>query len=216
MMRRIFTILLFIPMLEVGATHWLTYFVYSESEYAQGPWSRTRILDQSDYRYLAPREYTDLFGTEPIDLVQKMMQRLGEIHPGNYDWTYELGVKEDTVELKTDVFPEAWGSVKNEVTATMILNGFRAVRFTTPDTTIISALGDLTMPYFDLVPPDRNRKGPRVEAKSREPAVPVEASPDKVEMNEGAATRNPLTAWLVLSIMLNLILGFFLILKFRK
>ncbi|MGW8315976.1 MAG: hypothetical protein ACWGNV_10275 [Bacteroidales bacterium] len=215
-MKKIFTILLLLQVLEAGATHWLTYYVYVETEYAQGPWSRTRILGQSDYRYLAAREYTDLFGTEPVDLVQKMLQRLGENRPGDYHWKYELELKEDTVQFITDRLPEAWGSVRNELTATMILNGFRAVEFTTPDTTIVGTLGDLTLPYFDLVPPKRNRAGPEAGMGHGEPASPVVVSPDTVQNKEEAAARNPLAAWLVFSILLNLILGISLILKFRK
>jgi hypothetical protein len=213
-MRRLLAILLLFQVVEAGATHWLTYYVYVETEYAQGPWWGTRLLDRSDYRYLVPREYTDLFGTESLDLALKMMQRLGETDPEAYDWQVEIDLQGDTAVLMIDQPVPQWERVRNEVTATLTMNGFRAVLFSLADTMVVSTLHDLTLPYFDLVEPGGIRPG--FDTDVRGPAVPPPASSAPLQENGGNLPRNPLKIWLILSLLLNLALGISLMIKIKR
>ena len=215
-MKTILCILFLFQVLQAGATHWLTYYVYYETEYTQGPWSGSALLYRSDYRYLAPREYTDLFGTEPTDLVEKMLQRLGEIHPEAYTWSYELELHGDTVVFNTLRLPSAWERVRNEVTATLTLNGFKAVAFQLTDTTMTATLADLTLPYFDLVEPQRITSVTRKDALAPEAPAQGTSPADELQVKEGDGSHGPMPAWLVLSLLLNLILGVALFLTKRK
>ncbi len=151
-MKKLICILILSQGIQAGATHWLTYHVYYETEYIQGPWSRSQILNQSGYHYLAVREYTDLFGTEQVDLAEKMISRLKELHPAAYEISYTLNINRDTVILEIDPADGTWDRIRNEVTATMTMNSFRAVCFRLPDTVVITTMADVTLPYFDLVP----------------------------------------------------------------
>jgi len=46
------------------ATEWFWYYVYVQTEYPQGPWTRTDILGKYDsYEYLHPLQFNGLFGT---------------------------------------------------------------------------------------------------------------------------------------------------------
>ena len=154
-MKRLLCILILFQGIQAGATHWLTYHVYYETEYIQGPWSRSQILNQSGYRYLAVREYTDLFGTEQVDLADKTISRLKELHPTAYEMDYTLEMSGDTVILELDPTAGSWDRIRNEVTATMTMNSFRAVCFRLPDTVVITTMADVDLPYFDLVPAGR-------------------------------------------------------------
>ena len=106
-----------------GATHRLTYYVYYETSYAQGPWSRTGILDHSDYRYLKAEAYEDLFGTVREELVLKMLSRLKEKKPDLYSWDYELTLEGNVVTLTTTDNISNLETVKNEVTAQQFYRG---------------------------------------------------------------------------------------------
>ncbi len=208
------TILLLFQAVGAGATHWLTYYVYVETEYAQGPWRGTRLLDRSDYRYLAPREYTDLFGTESVDLALKMMERLREIDPEAYGWQVNIDLKGDTAILMIDQPIPQWERVRNEVTATLTMNGFQAVLFSLADTAVVSTLHDLTLPYFDLVEPARARSVN--ETDLRGPAMSPPASPAPLQESEGTLPRNPLMVWLILSLLLNVALGISLMINIKR
>lgn len=216
-MKKLLSIVLLIQALGAGATHRLTYFVYVETQYIQGPWSRTQLLNSSRYHYLAAREYTDLFGTERIDLAEKMLQRLGEIDPGTYDWDYLLELRGDTVLLQTEHALRSWDRVRNEVTATLTMNSFGAVIFELSDTVIKTTLSDLTLPYFDLVACHRNRiETRRKTGLPDSPVQPQNADTEPLLEQQVNHHIRPLAIWLILSVLLNLSLVGILLIKQKK
>lgn len=150
-MKKILFLLLLFVSINATATHWLSYYVYSETQYLQGPWARTEVLSQSDYRYLAPHYYQDLFGTVEEDLVNKMISRLKELKPEVYHWDYHLSIHKDTVRLHISEQPQHFETIQNEITATLLLNDFDAITFDINDHKETLTLEDLTLPYFDLV-----------------------------------------------------------------
>lgn len=216
-MKRLLSIVLLVQALGAGATHRLTYFVYAETQYIQGPWSRTQLLNSSRYHYLAVREYTDLFGTERIDLAEKMLQRLGEIDPGTYDWDYQLGLRGDTVLLQTEHAIRSWERVRNEVTATLTMNSFSAVIFEQSDTVIKTTLSDLTLPYFDLVACHLNRaETRRIKGLPDSPVQPQNSKDDPLPEQQVNHPIRPPAIWLILSLLLNLSLVILLLIKQKK
>jgi len=150
-MKRWLTILTLIISLNTNATQWFTYFVYFETEYIQGPWTRTDLLEQSAYKYLASEAYEDLFGSEQVDMANKMLSRLKAKKPDVYDWPYDLIIQGDTVILTPGGPIDQLETVKNEITATLTLNNFKAVIFQFTDRQETLTTNDLTLPYLDLV-----------------------------------------------------------------
>jgi hypothetical protein len=204
---------LIIPVLmlsmEAGATHWLTYYVYLETEYLQGPWNRAGLLSKSGYRYLSPKQFEDLFGTESCDLAEKMLSRLSEENPDDYNWEYMLSCQADTVILEPLGEVQNRITVINEVTATMVLNSFKAVCFRFGDHTVTCSLKDLTLPYLDLVAPvNTAQKDERGTCDSGAEDTAAQ------EVNDPARGNRWLT-WLILSLVLNLALSVYLIIKSR-
>ena len=212
------TILSLIISLNANATHWLTYYVYFETEYIQGTWTRTDILEKSEYKYLAPEAFEDLFGSEDKDLINKLISRLKEKKPNTYNWNYDLTIQNDTVILTPKRKIEQLETVKNEITATLILNNFNAVTFDFEDTQETLTLADLTLPYFDLIETEKK------DIKEVEMAEAM--TTDKTEAEKLIETRqtkempakddNSLTILLIISSILNLGLIGLLIFKRRK
>jgi len=201
-MRQIAILLTLFLTVKAGATHWLTYYVYVERAYVQGPWARTNLLNGSGYRYLAPEVHEDLFGTIRDELVEKMLTRLQEDKPELYDWNYNMQIKGDTVYLEPGGSFVLNETIMNEVTATMTINSFAAVCFRFPGGEEVYTLEDLTLPYFDLV--------------SSVSGDPPEVSEEPAQPNGNNTTTNPLVVWLILSVLTNLALLLFLIFKSRK
>jgi hypothetical protein len=214
-MKIIFTILTLIISLGANATNWLTYYVYFETEYIQGTWTRTDILEKSEYKYLAPEAFEDLFGSENEDLVNKMISRLKKKNPKMYNWSYDLTIQDDTVILTPNGKIEQWATVKNEMTATLMLNNFKAVTFDFGDTQETLTLADLTLPYFDLI-----------ETKNKDIKIVEPITTDKMvteNLTETTQTKevpdkedNSLTILLIISGILNLGLIGLLIFKRNK
>jgi len=206
-MKGLLTILFLSTIYSASATHWMTYYVYVETEYIQGTWTRTDILEKSDYKYLAPHIFQDLFGTEDIGLITTMLSKLKEKNPDDYKWTYELSVQGDTVILTTNETITELTTVKNEITATITLNNFKAVTFRIGDTEQTLTIEDLTLPYLDLVEPGTKTVEPQqviaVETDTPETQETVEVTVTQEMPNE---VRNPLTIWLIISGLLNIVL----------
>tara|TARA_R110002050_G_scaffold194902_3_gene329739 strand:- start:10804 stop:11451 length:648 start_codon:yes stop_codon:yes gene_type:complete len=199
-MKLFLTILILIISLSANATEWATYYVYFETEYIQGPWTRTDILEKSEYKYLAPKSFEDLFGSEDVDLINTMISRLKKNNPKVYDWTYDLTVQNDTVILTPKGQITQIETVKNEVTATLTLNNFKAVKFNFENGQETLTLNDLTLPFFDLV---------EVKKEIIPEVIPI-TKPDNLNSIENIQTsdkptkeNNSLTIWLVISCILN-------------
>jgi hypothetical protein len=84
----------------------------------------------------------------------------------------------------------------------MILNSFSAVCFKYSDREETWSLADLTLPYFDLVTTPEKDPGGSGKELTTDPSA--------------GDSRNPLAHWLILSVLLNLILIFFVVFKSKK
>lgn len=186
-MRLLFILLAFIMGRHVHATHTLTYYVYVETEYTQGPWTRANLLEGSQYRYLAAEVHEDLFGSEPTDLVNKLLSRLKEKKPEIYNWSYELIIQGDTVLITPKDQIKNIETVKNEITATLLFNSFKAVMIKINEQTQVLTLNDLSVPYFDLV------------TKQTQPLIIT----DTLTLTKSGEN---LAIWLVVSLILNTVL----------
>lgn len=183
--------------INVSATHTLSYYVYYETEYVQGPWLRTNILDESDYRYLQAEMYEDLFGTVNVDLVEKLLSRLKDRKPDVYNWKYDLSFIGDTVVITSKSQIAKLSTIQNEITATLLFNNFKAVKYVLNGKTQIFDLSNLTLPYFDLV------SGRVEEVIVVDTTVVVEqVLPPEIE-EPIQKKRNPYKIWLIISIILN-------------
>ncbi|MBL0913790.1 MAG: hypothetical protein IBJ09_15600 [Bacteroidia bacterium] len=208
-MKILFSILaLFAISLPSFATEWLTYYVYVETGYTQGPWTRAELLGESEYRYLAAEPYEDLFGSGELQLAEKLLARLKSKKPDLYAWRYELSVQGDTVVLTTKDPLKNEETVKNEITATLTFNGFKAVSFRIAGRSETLTDRDLTIPYFDLV-----SKQPSAEAV---PATPEEPAVQKQSDVEPMETKGPAKTWLLISVAANLVLVVLLVRKMTK
>ncbi len=219
----LFLLFLFIA-INADATHWLSYYVYSETQYMQGPWSRTEILNQSNYRYLAPHYYKDLFGTVDEDLINKMISRLKDLKPEVYSWDYHLSTQEDTVKLYISEQPEHFETIQNEITATLVLNDFEAVTFDINDRQETLTIDDLTLPYFDLVSANKkqmqkNDISPADQGDEKNGRGEVKFFIDTMETQKAESecialnNKKSLLPWLILSVIANIILIVFLVIR---
>ncbi len=186
-MKKTLTILALILALNANATNWLTYYVYHETKYVQGPWTRTNLLEKSDYKYLAAQEYEELFGSEQIDLVYQILSHLKEKNPKVYSFDYTLSLRGDTVIFATADSVGQYETLKNELTASLTLNGFDVVVFRIGDTQESLSIDDLTLPYFDLVEGSKNSDLSSEQGKVKE--LKSKTSNDEQE--------DPLTIWLI-------------------
>lgn len=204
-MKKLFIILTLTISLNSFATEWLTYYVYFETEYVQGPWRRADILDKSDYKYLTVEVYEDLFGSADEQLVQKFLSRLKNKKPDLYKWTYDLTFQGDTVVITTREQPKNVETIKNEITATLTFNNFEAVTFNFGNKSETLTNKDLTVPYFDLVSKQTTQIIDTIKIQK-----PLITQNQTVEIIEN---KNPLKTWLIVSIIFNLVLITFLAIK---
>lgn len=202
------TILLFLCV-NAQATHSLTYYVYLETEYLQGPWSRTDILESSGYKYLAPKQYVNLFGSVREDMVNTMIANLRENKPELYKWEYTVKVFNDTVLLTINEEIGQIETIKNEITSTLTLNSFSVVTFEFPTSTETLSIDDIKIPYLDLVVND-----PKQIKKKQ---VLVDTEPEKQHEDiEELEEQTGFSNWFILSIGLNILLICFLLYRIMK
>lgn len=198
-MKKILLIIVFSTSLSSYATHWLEYYVYFETEYSQGPWSRYDNLEQSNYIYLTVQLFEDLFGSLEEQLVEQILIKLKERKPDLYNWNYDFSIEERTVIISTNKIPKNQQTIKNEITASLTLNNFDAVKFILGNEVDTLNANDITVPYFDLV--------------SNQAKLPTNYKDEtKVEVEvDSTETKNKLIYWLYLSIVINLILFLFIL-----
>lgn len=200
-MKILLTFCLFTTSLYATATHELTYFIYSETEYMQGPWSRTDLLETSNFKFLSAEAYEDLFGSGDADLVNKMLFRLKEKKPDVYNWDYTLSFQGDTVIITPQKTIQSFEIVMNEVTATLTLNRFKAVSFHINGQQKTYTLKDLTLPYFDLV------------SGQPEVIIPDDKETSTTEFKDPVKPLKSQRVWLIISGILNVIFLGILIMK---
>lgn len=201
-LKGLLTLLTLIVSINANATHTLTYYVYYETEYVQGPWSRADDLINSNYKYLTPVKYDDAFGTVITELVNKMLSRLKENNPEFYNWTYNLNVNGDTVVISPKEKITHWETVKNEITATLTLNNFKAVIFQLEDGDKTLTINDITIPFLDLV------KNPTeiIETTATDTVeINIQTNKEVSDVNSGQQ-KNPFLIWLIISGIINLVL----------
>jgi hypothetical protein len=194
LIKAILTLLTMISSVPSFATEWLTYYVYFETEYLQGPWIRLNMVEPSNYQYLSVEVYEDLFGSEDEQLVQKMISRLRDKKSDLYTWAYDLSFQGDTVVITTQEQLNNLATIKNEITATLTFNHFKAVTFNLGTQSETLTHHDLTLPYFDLV---FNTTAPLNNGEISE------ASIEQHSTIKTAVTNNPWSIWLILSLLIN-------------
>src|SRR5205809_7734335 len=102
-MKRLLTIILFLTIKQnIFVTDWVWYYIYIQVDYPQGPWTRTDILDKSgSYKYLHPKQFEELFGTEKEDLANAILAHLRKETPDRYKFNCTLSLSSDTVVIQT-------------------------------------------------------------------------------------------------------------------
>jgi hypothetical protein len=211
-MRRILTILLF---LTIGqncfATDWAWYYIYVQTDYMQGPWTRTDVLNKSgSYKYLHPKQYEELFGSERIDLVNAIFSHLRKEteNPKLYKFKYSLSLLSDTVVIQTKEAIVDLNAIKNELTASFTLNNFIAVKIIQPDKTTLYQLKDISIPYMDLVFPADSILKTNTETlvKTESTKNDTLTSDPMMKTSTSKKTENKIQIWLIISIIINLML----------
>lgn len=209
-MKNLITLFVLIISINTQASHWFTYYVYHEVEYLQGPWSRANLLDDSNYIYLTVEQHESLLGTEDSDLVDTLISKLKEKKPDLYNWTYELKIDKDLVEISTEDEVD-FEAIKNELIATILFNNFEKLKFDYNGQSETLTLDDLTLPYFDLV------TNPIQTETTDEPLIEQEEITENQPIENKEEKRNTLVFWLMASVLLNIgILGFWLMRKKKK
>jgi len=176
---------LLIAVLPAKATHFITYYIYVETDYIQGSWDRQEMLEPFGGKYLAPKEYEELLGSEAEELVKAILAGLKSEHPNLYAWSYEVDVRTDSVWIVIkDSIPKL-ETVQNEITASLTLNSFESVTFQLPTGIATLTLDDVSIPYFDLVSPNR---APSAGSKTDSKVQSVAKASEERD--------NPLSIWL--------------------
>jgi hypothetical protein len=191
------------------ATEWLTYYIYIQKDYLQGPWTRAELLGKSNYEYLHPKQFEELFGSESISLANAILDHLRAETPERYAFRSTLALSADTVVIQTPDDIEGFDAVKNELAASFILNHFSAVKIIRRGKAALYGLKDITVPYMDLVLPGETAIPPRqkpdsIQAGIQAPAKPVQAIPQE-------KTGNKIAPWLILSLLVNLVVAILLL-----
>lgn len=205
-MKILLTTLLLTFTLSLKATHTLTYYVYIETEYTQGPWTRAGLLDASQYKYLAPVVYDDLFGSDETELINKLLFRLKEKNPDSYNWSYSIQVQGDTVLITPKGVLNNIETIKNEITATLCFNNYKAVGININGQAQVLTINDLTLPFFDLV---------TNQTQAEKTTDPVRMKENKVTqlITPPSDNHKTVNSWLILSVALNILLVILLIKK---
>ncbi|MFZ1800463.1 MAG: hypothetical protein WAU24_11420 [Chitinophagaceae bacterium] len=218
-MRRILVIILF---LTIGqncfATEWLTYFIYIQTEYIQGPWTRTTIFDKSgSYIYLHPKEFEELFGSEGIDLANAIFNHLQKEteSPKLYKFTYSLSLASDTVVIRTKETIVKLDAIKNELIASFTLNSFSAVKIIQPNKTTLYQIKDISIPYMDLVFPAESNMKTDNQAFVQTDSIKNDTlnSTTTTETLSNTEPEDKISIWLFISIIINLVLTVLIVRK---
>lgn len=194
------------------ATDWFWYYIYVQTEYIQGPWTRTNILDKSgSYTYLQPKQFEELFSIsgDGQDIAEAIFTHLKKETPSRYKFSYILSISKDTVIIKTKDTIADFDAVKNELTASFTLNNFHAVKIIQRNKTNLFVIEDITVPYMDLVFPVS------ATTKANQPLDSLQKdtliSTHKSETKTQEEPRNKVSVWLIISLIINLVLTFVLL-----
>ncbi|MGE3802443.1 MAG: hypothetical protein AB7H80_15610, partial [Candidatus Kapaibacterium sp.] len=201
------------------ATHDYWYFVWHEVDFVQGTWKRAEMLHRST-KFLRPMMYVDLIGSESLDLVQNVMERLRAHRPEMYGFKYSATVGGDTVLLKMEKTLPEFNTVKNEVLLSMVMQSrFNHVTFVQPDGRKTYSLKDVDLPWLDLRLPgkgfapeekqvdEQEKKIDSASDSSEKVETPLEEKRDTATVSlesaeGGAGDQSGVALWLVAIIAL--------------
>lgn len=191
------------------STEWASFYVYTENDYVQGPWSRASVFSGSSYIYLHPTLCEELLGSGDEQLTGAIIKHLKKLEPEKFNFKCKISVQGDTVVLETqaDVTP-----VKNELIASFTLNNYAALRIKSGPHSQLYTLKDLTIPYMDLQAPPGPEKDNRAQTAKKDTVIIRETIHDAGEGDE--ANHTP-SLWFTVSIILNCVLIFVLV-RLRK
>ena len=207
-MRRLLTIIfLIIAGQRALATEWFTYFIYVQKEYIQGPWIRVNILDKSG-SYLEPKQFDELFSIsgDGLDMAIAILSHLKEETSERYKFKHTLTISKDTIIIQTNDTISDFDAVKNELTASYILNNFTAVRIIQHNRTGIYLLKDITVPYMDLVLPAQTSTKTQTDVNPDNSRNDSLTSAQKDQPLKIGQAKNRVSIWLIISLAMNLLL----------
>ena len=208
------TILLLTIKLGSFATEWDLYYIYIQRDYIEGTWLRADLLDKSDYKYLHPKQFGGYYGMQGDGLAEDIVTHLKEETPNRYKFQYNISVLKDTVIINTTDSIADFDAVKNELTASFIMNNFNTVTIIQKGKALSFHLEDISVPYMDLVFPKK------IMPADEEDIDSLQKDSVKIINNETLASSkkydNKILIGLIISIIGNLILGGLLLGKKRK
>jgi hypothetical protein len=210
-MKTLFLILFILIGVKAKATYWLTYYIYTETEYSQGPWKNAKTTDLYHSMYLAAKPHEELFGTVENQFLNQVLSDLRKEKPRLYSQDISVDSKKDTVTVRIKGNTPNKASIFNEMTATYTANGYSVVQFDINDTMYTKTWNDLTLPYMDLV--ELNGADTLLSLHEKEP-VSDSSNTDK-ELTQAKETRknDRLTWYTKISIGLNILLILYLLFK---
>lgn len=194
------------------ATEWLTYYVYIQKQYLQGPWTRASLMDTTgNYDYLHPKEIVELFGWDENGqyLAEAIMHNLKEETPPRYSFQYNLFIKGDTAVIQTNDSIKEYEAVKNECTASFLMNKFKVLNIIHQGISQMYTMSDITVPYMDLIVPTPPTRSTSLEQ-------PLNHEPDLSEPSKENQKESTFNLWLIISVVINIILFVILLLRRKR
>lgn len=180
------------------ATYDFKYFIYTVTEYQQGPWKHMPLTEKYDMKFLNATPFEDNFGSPTESSVINFLNRLSQTSKQDYS-AVNYEVEGDIIKFEVS---EGNPLIKQELIATFLLNNFNELFINGKAV----SLADIHLPYMDLVEGNKEVKtaydNPE-ELKDEEGIRIVPDLPKKIE--DAKAEKNPYK-WV------SLILGSFLIL----
>jgi hypothetical protein len=195
------------------ATDWSWFYVYVQTSYPQGPWSRTNVLNEYGYyKYLQPKLHEELFGSEPISLAQAIFNNLKTESESKtlYKQSFLLSVVTDTVFIECKNKIVKFDSIKNEILASFLLNSFKAVKVIQPDSSNIYVLKDISIPYMDLVYLPNKTLRDSTNSKDRTNNIITK------DLSVANTEENKISIWLIISLIANFVLLVMLFVRKKK
>lgn len=198
---------------QIYATHLLNLYVYTETEYIQGPWSGSILLDElGDYRFLQAVAFDDYFGTVRLEIVEALIDKLRELKPENYTWDGTFELSGNTVIIHPEIGFIESETIINELTATYTNNGFNSVRIDFNGKSRVFTKNDISIPYLGLIVP----KEIGIEEISTNADSLTTTEPALVKNKEGGRSEFTFKTLFYASVILNILLAGFLLLRKKK
>lgn len=209
--KKLFILFLLFFTFNANATHWLTYYVYHETEYDQGPWIGVTIIENTNYKYLVPVAYSDMFGSENIEIAKKIVFRLKEKKPEIYNFEYEIAEKENEIILTINEEIKENQIVKNEIITSLINNGFTKVIFRFLKKEEVCTIKNVTLPYFKL------QYNKNKASNSSKTSSYINKNKKTLKTNKNNLKKEDTNRfWFVLSLLFNVLLILLIFVKKRK